>query len=160
MKSILIAVINDLKHVCSRKHAADVFISTALINCAKLAFPTYIYLCYTKLLPNKAVEAMILASGAIIVIMVISSFMENIRQGYLKQEKQMVQFLEKKESIETIKSYINGEHTKKWIDDDEERWKSIELYFDENGQLGKNARLKGSSLISEDNQTIINNICL
>ena len=35
--------------------------------------------------------------------------------------------------------------------------KDIELYFDENGQLGKNARLKGSSLISENDKTIINN---
>ena len=35
--------------------------------------------------------------------------------------------------------------------------KDIELYFNENGQLGKNARLKGSSLISENNKTIINN---
>ena len=29
------------------------------------------------------------------------------------------------------------------------------IYFDENGQLGKNARLKGSSFISENNKTII-----
>ena len=35
--------------------------------------------------------------------------------------------------------------------------KDIELYFNENGELGKNARLKGSSLISENNKTIINN---
>ena len=35
--------------------------------------------------------------------------------------------------------------------------KDIELYFNENGQLGKNARLKGSSLISENNKTIISN---
>ena len=35
--------------------------------------------------------------------------------------------------------------------------KDIELYFNENGQLGKNARLKGSSLISENNKTIIKN---
>ena len=35
--------------------------------------------------------------------------------------------------------------------------KDIELYFNENGQLGKNARLKGSSLIKENNKTIIKN---
>lgn len=35
--------------------------------------------------------------------------------------------------------------------------KDIELYFNENGQLGKNARVKGSSLISENNKTTINN---
>ena len=35
--------------------------------------------------------------------------------------------------------------------------KDIELYFNDNGQLGKNARLKGSSLISENNKTIISN---
>ena len=35
--------------------------------------------------------------------------------------------------------------------------KDIELLFNENGQLGKNARLKGSSLISENNKTIIKN---
>jgi len=35
--------------------------------------------------------------------------------------------------------------------------KDIELYFNENGELGKNARLKGSSLISENNKTIISN---
>ena len=35
--------------------------------------------------------------------------------------------------------------------------KDIELLFNESGQLGKNARLKGSSLISENNKTIIKN---
>ena len=35
--------------------------------------------------------------------------------------------------------------------------KDAELYFNENGQLGKNARLKGSSLINEKNKTIISN---
>ena len=35
--------------------------------------------------------------------------------------------------------------------------KDIELYFNENGQMGKNARLKGSSLIKENNKTIIKN---
>ena len=35
--------------------------------------------------------------------------------------------------------------------------KDVELYFNENGQLGKNARLKGSSLISENNRSIIKN---
>ena len=35
--------------------------------------------------------------------------------------------------------------------------KDIELYFNKNGELGKNARLKGSSLISENNKTIISN---
>ena len=37
------------------------------------------------------------------------------------------------ESINTIMSYIKGEKTKSWIDDDEERWSSIELYFDFRG---------------------------
>ena len=35
------------------------------------------------------------------------------------------------ESKQTIISYINGEHTEGWIDDDEGRWNSIELYFDD-----------------------------
>ena len=35
--------------------------------------------------------------------------------------------------------------------------KDIELYFNGNGQLGKNARLKGSSLIYTNNKTIIDN---
>ena len=35
--------------------------------------------------------------------------------------------------------------------------KDIELNFNENGQMGKNARLKGSSLISENNKSIISN---
>ena len=35
--------------------------------------------------------------------------------------------------------------------------KDTELYFNDDGELGKNARLKGSSLISENNKTIINN---
>ena len=35
--------------------------------------------------------------------------------------------------------------------------KDTELYFNENGQLGKNARMKGSSLISENSKTIISN---
>ena len=35
--------------------------------------------------------------------------------------------------------------------------KDIELYFNENGLMGKNARLKGSSLIKENNKTIISN---
>ena len=35
--------------------------------------------------------------------------------------------------------------------------RDAELYFNENGELGKNARLKGNSLISENNKTTINN---
>ena len=35
--------------------------------------------------------------------------------------------------------------------------KDIELYFDDKGQLGQNARLKGSSFISENNKSIIKN---
>ena len=35
--------------------------------------------------------------------------------------------------------------------------KDIELYFNDKGQLGENARLKGSSLLSENKKTIINN---
>ena len=35
--------------------------------------------------------------------------------------------------------------------------RDAELYFNENGGLGKNARLKGNSLISENNKTTINN---
>ena len=35
--------------------------------------------------------------------------------------------------------------------------KDTELYFNDDGELGKNARLKGSSLISENNKTVINN---
>ena len=36
-----------------------------------------------------------------------------------------------KESIDTIMSYLKGKETEKWIDDEEERWESIELYFDD-----------------------------
>ena len=43
------------------------------------------------------------------------------------------------------------------LDDQKIASKDIELYFNENGQLGKNARLKGSSLISENNNNIISN---
>ena len=43
------------------------------------------------------------------------------------------------------------------LDDQKIASKDIELLFNENGQLGKNARLKGSSLISENNKTIIKN---
>ena len=43
------------------------------------------------------------------------------------------------------------------LDDQKIASKDIELYFNKNGQLGKNARLKGSSLISENNKTIISN---
>ena len=35
--------------------------------------------------------------------------------------------------------------------------KDIVLYFNDKGQLGENARLKGSSLLSENKKTIINN---
>ena len=35
--------------------------------------------------------------------------------------------------------------------------KDVELYFHENGQLGKNARIKGSSLLNENNKSIIKN---
>ena len=35
--------------------------------------------------------------------------------------------------------------------------KDAELYFNEDGQLGKNARLKGNSLISENKKTVIKN---
>ena len=35
--------------------------------------------------------------------------------------------------------------------------KDVQLYFNENGQLGKNARIKGSSLIKDNDTTVISN---
>ena len=66
------------------------------------------------------------------------------------QTNQLIFIDNKGNKYVTKKSMIN-------LNDQKIASQDIELYFNEKGQLGKNARLKGSSLISKDNQTIINN---
>ena len=66
------------------------------------------------------------------------------------QSKQLIYTDNKGNKYISKESVIN-------LDDQKVASKDIELYFNENGQLGKNARLKGSSLISENNKTIISN---
>ena len=66
------------------------------------------------------------------------------------QTNQLIFIDNKGNKYVTKKSMIN-------LNDQKIASQDIELYFNKKGQLGKNARLKGSSLMSEDNQTIINN---
>ena len=66
------------------------------------------------------------------------------------QTKQLI-FLDNKDNRYITKNSIID------LNDQKIASKDIELYFNQNGQMGKNARLKGSSLISENNKTIISN---
>ena len=76
--------------ILKKRYSLDVALSSILINCGKLAFPTFIYICYTNLIPKKSYEGMIVATISIIVILSITSYLENIRQNILKKEKQVI----------------------------------------------------------------------
>ena len=76
--------------ILKKRYSLDVALSSILINCGKLAFPTFIYICYTNLIPKKSYEGMIVATISIIVVLSITSYLENIRQNILKKEKQVI----------------------------------------------------------------------
>ena len=76
--------------ILKKRHSIDIALCSVLINIGKLAFPTYIYICYTNLIPKKSYEGMIVATISIIVVLIITSYLENIRQNILKKEKQIM----------------------------------------------------------------------
>ena len=76
--------------ILKKRYSLDVALNSILINCGKLAFPTFIYICYTNLIPKKSYEGMIVATISIIVVLSITSYLENIRQNILKKEKQVI----------------------------------------------------------------------
>ena len=71
--------------ILKKRYSLDVALNSILINCGKLAFPTFIYICY-KIDPKKIVRGMIVATISIIVVLSITSYLENIRQNILKKK--------------------------------------------------------------------------
>ena len=76
--------------ILKKRYSLDVALNSILINFGKLAFPTFIYICYTNLIPKKSYEGMIVATISIVVVLSITSYLENIRQNILKKEKQVI----------------------------------------------------------------------
>ena len=78
----------------------------------KLAFPAYIYICYTNLLPNNSLALMIFATALIILIVVITS-LEDLRQNILRKEKQIVAAEERTKDCE---KYLSKKVNKSDVD--------------------------------------------
>ena len=113
MNKIIEKIKGDTWYVLNKKRAFDVIISTILINFGKLAFPAYIYICYTKLQTNKSLALMIFATALIILIVVITSFLENLRQNILRKEKQIVAAEERTKDCE---KYLSKKVNKSDVD--------------------------------------------
>jgi len=90
VQRVLEKIKEDTWSVLNKKRAFDVVISSILINFGKLAFPAYIYICYTNILPKQSLELMIVATALIMLIVVLTSFLENIRQNIMRKEKQII----------------------------------------------------------------------
>ena len=104
MQQVLEKIKEDTLKVLNRKRAFDVLTSSILINFGKLAFPAYIYICYTNLLPKQSIELMIVATTSIIIVVVLTSILENIRQNIMRKEKQIIMAEERTRDCENYLS--------------------------------------------------------
>ena len=81
---------DDLLISLRKKQAFDIAACSCLVNFGKLSFPAYIYICYTNLLPKQSIDMMLVATITIIIIILLTSYVDNIRQRIIKKEKQIV----------------------------------------------------------------------